>query len=80
MIEVIILILLVVIGFIAIKNRSVKSIFFPQKKYYSIDDAYNARRKAKNDEIDHLLSKMGKNGLSDLTEKERKRLDELSRK
>lgn len=80
MIEVIILILLVITGFIAIKNRSVKRIFFPQKKYYSIDDAYNARRKAKNDEIDHLLSKMGKNGLSDLTEKERKRLDELSRK
>ena len=30
-------------------------------------------------EIDRLLSKMGKNGVNDLSEKDRKRLDELSK-
>ncbi|WP_449400293.1 DUF6576 domain-containing protein [Chryseobacterium wanjuense] len=30
-------------------------------------------------EIDKLLSKMGKNGINDLSEKDRKRLDELSK-
>lgn len=62
------------------KEKDVKDIFKPKQKYQSIDDAYNAKRKAKQDEIDTLLGKIGKNGLADLTEKERKRLDELSQK
>jgi len=76
----IILLLLVAIGFVLMKNKSVKNIFKPEQKYYTIDDEFNAKRKAREDEIDKLLSKMGKNGLSDLSEKERKRLDELSKK
>jgi hypothetical protein len=76
----IILLLVIAIGIGLSKNKSVKNIFKPEQKYYTIDDEYNANRKEREDEIDRLLSKMGKNGLSDLTEKERKRLDELSKK
>ena len=77
---IIILLLVVAIGFFVFKNKSVKNIFQPDQKYYTIDDEFNAKRKERQDEIDKLLSKIGKNGLNDLTEKERKRLDELSKK
>ncbi|WDF47173.1 rhomboid family protein [Chryseobacterium sp. KACC 21268] len=80
MVLIIILLLAVLIGFFVFKNKSVKNIFQPEQKYYTIDDEFNAKRKERQDEIDKLLSKIGKNGLDDLTEKERKRLDELSRK
>ena len=77
---IIILLLVVLIGFFVFKNKSVKNIFQPEQKYYTIDDEFNTKRKERQDEIDQLLSKIGTNGLDDLTEKERKRLDELSRK
>ena len=77
---IIILLLVVAIGFFVFKNKSVKNIFQPDQKYYTIDDEFNAKRKERQDEIDKLLSKIGKNGLDNLTEKERKRLDELSKK
>ena len=80
MVLIIILLLVVLIGFFVFKNKSVKNIFQPEQKYYTIDDECNAKRKERQDEIDQLLNKIGKNGLDDLTEKERKRLDELSRK
>ena len=80
MVLIIILLLAVLIGFFVFRNKSVKNIFQPEQKYYTIDDEFNAKRKERQDEIDKLLSKIGKNGLDDLTEKERKRLDELSRK
>ena len=80
MVLIIILLLVVLIGFFVFKNKSVKNIFQPEQKYYTIDDEFNAKRKERQDEIDQLLNKIGKNGLDDLTEKERKRLDELSRK
>jgi DNA-binding PadR family transcriptional regulator len=76
----IIILLIVADGFALSRNQSVKNIFKPEQKYYTIDDEYNAKRKERQEEIDKLLSKIGKNGLDDLTEKERKRLDELSRK
>ncbi|RQO35102.1 rhomboid family protein [Chryseobacterium sp. KBW03] len=58
-----------------IKNR-----FFPDpKKNYTIDDQFNSDKRDREREIDRLLSKMGKNGVNDLSEKERKRLDELSK-
>ncbi|MPS74281.1 MAG: rhomboid family protein [Chryseobacterium sp.] len=80
MILTIILLLIAVIGFALSRSQSVKNIFKPEQKYHTIDDEYNAKRKERQDEIDELLSKIGKNGLNDLTEKERKRLDELSKK
>ncbi len=77
----IIILLLILVGGLAFRNKlSVKNLFQPKQKFYSIDDEYNVKRKEKQNEIDRLLDKIGPNGLDDLTEKERKRLDELSKK
>ena len=45
-----------------------------------MDDQFNSDRREREKEIDVLLSKMGKNGKNDLSEKDQKRLDELSKK
>ena len=45
-----------------------------------MDDQYNSDKREREKEIDHLLSKMGENGAKDLSEKDKKRLDELSKK
>ncbi|WP_374464535.1 DUF6576 domain-containing protein [Chryseobacterium sp.] len=62
-------------------NRTwIKNRFFPDpQKNYTIDDKFNADKREREKEIDRLLSKMGKNGVNDLSEKDRKRLDELSK-
>lgn len=62
------------------RNRLRKPFSRGEKKYVTIDDQFNADKRARELEIDGLLSKMGKNGLEDLSQKERKRLDELSKK
>ena len=51
-----------------------------EEKYQTLDDRYNEERRNSELEIDSLLSKMGKNGIKDLSEKDRKRLEELSKK
>lgn len=63
-------------------NRNwIKNRFFPDKqKNYTIDDQFNSERREREKEIDRLLGKMGKNGINDLSAKDRKRLDELSKK
>ncbi|MBK1895057.1 DUF6576 domain-containing protein [Chryseobacterium paridis] len=63
-------------------NRDrIKNKFFPdQHKNYTIDDQFNSDKREREKEIDRLLGKMGKNGINDLSPKERKRLDELSKK
>ncbi|EJL71110.1 DUF6576 domain-containing protein [Chryseobacterium populi] len=63
-------------------NRNwIKNRFFPDKqKNYTIDDRFNSDKREREKEIDRLLSKMGENGINDLSAKDRKRLDELSRK
>lgn len=59
-----------------IKNR-----FYPEKpENLTIDQQFNSDKREREKEIDRLLSKMGKNGVNDLSEKDRKRLDELSKK
>ncbi|MDF2553661.1 MAG: rhomboid family protein [Chryseobacterium sp.] len=59
-----------------IKNR-----FYPDKpKNLTIDQQFNSDKREREKEIDKLLSKMGKNGINDLSAKDRKRLDELSKK
>jgi hypothetical protein len=77
-----ILIWLIILGLILFLFRNtIKEKFFTDKtKNYTIDDRYNAAKREREKEIDHLLSKMGKNGILDLSEKDRKRLDELSKK
>jgi hypothetical protein len=59
----------------------IKERFFTSKpKNYTIDDQFNSDKREREKEIDRLLGKMGKNGINDLSAKDRKRLDELSRK
>ena len=62
-------------------RKSLKKPFLSkEEKYQSIDDRYNEERRNRELEIDSLLSKIGKNGIQDLSEKDRKRLEELSKK
>ncbi|MGD1320574.1 DUF6576 domain-containing protein [Chryseobacterium sp. 2R14A] len=62
-------------------REKIKQRFFPEKeKNFTIDDKFNSDKREREKEIDRLLSKMGKNGVNDLSAKDRKRLDELSKK
>lgn len=75
------IILAVAVIFIYFFRRNLKEKFIPNKdKYVTIDDRFNAERKERQNEIDRILSKIGKNGLSDLSPKDKERLDELSKK
>lgn len=76
---VIILLVLVILIFF-FKNDIQEKKSTKKDKNYTIDDRYNTEKLERQKEIDHLLSKMGNNGINDLSEKDRKRLDELSRK
>ena len=76
---VIILLVLVILAFF-FRNDIQEKISPKKDKNYTIDDRYNSEKIERQKEIDHLLSKMGKNGIEDLSEKDRKRLDELSQK
>ncbi len=76
--------LFLILGIVAISifffKRNMKEKMMTNKnKNYTIDDQYNAQKREKEKEIDQLLSKMGKNGIADLSEKDRKRLEELSK-
>lgn len=75
------ILLAVAVIFIYFFRRDIKEKFSPNKdKYYTIDDQFNADRKDRQVEIDEILSKIGKNGLKDLSAADKKRLDELSKK
>lgn len=79
--ELLILIIIVVAVLVFFNREWIKNRFFPdEKRNYTIDDQFNSDKRDREKEIDHLLSKMGKNGVNDLSAKDRKRLDELSRK
>ena len=72
------IILIIVLWFF--NKERIKNKFFPEnQKNYTIDDKFNSDRREREKEIDQLLSKMGKNGINDLSPKDRKRLDELSK-
>lgn len=76
------ILIIIIVGVLAFIYRDrIRERFFPEKqKNYTIDDRFNADKREREKEIDRLLSKMGKNGINDLSPKERKRLDELSKK
>lgn len=76
-----VILLMIIAGILLFFNREwIKNRFFPdQQKNYTIDDQFNSDKREREKEIDRLLSKMGKNGINDLSAKERKRLDELSK-
>ncbi|GEN75857.1 DUF6576 domain-containing protein [Chryseobacterium hagamense] len=73
---------IIVVAVLAFFNwERIRNRFFPdEKRNYTIDDQFNSERRDREKEIDRLLGKIGKNGVKDLSEKDRKRLDELSRK
>jgi hypothetical protein len=76
------ILLIIIVVILAFFNREwIKNKFFPDKqRNYTIDDKFNSNKREREKEIDELLSKMGKNGINDLSVKDRKRLDELSKK
>ncbi|UOX33556.1 hypothetical protein LXD69_16170 [Flavobacterium sediminilitoris] len=49
------------------------------KKYYSIEDKYNTVKIEKERELNQLLEKINKKGINNLSAKEKRRLDELSK-
>jgi hypothetical protein len=76
----ILILLAILVIFAYFFRREIKEKVDPNKeKNYTIDDKFNADKVSRQKEIDQLLSKIGKNGLDDLSEKDRKRLDELSK-
>ena len=76
-----VIVLLVLVILVFFFRNDIQEKISPKKdKNYTIDDRYNSEKLERQKEIDHLLSKMGKNGIEDLSEKDRKRLDELSQK
>lgn len=78
--EVLILVIIVAAVLLFFNRGWIKNRFFPEKHTnYTIDDQFNSDKREREKEIDKLLSKMGKNGVNDLSERERKRLDELSK-
>ena len=77
----ILIILAVAVVLIYFFRKDLKEKFVPNKeKYLTIDDQFNSEKKDRENEIDTILSKIGKNGLQDLSGEDRKRLDELSKK
>ncbi|MEY8761526.1 DUF6576 domain-containing protein [Chryseobacterium tongliaoense] len=79
--ELLILGIIVAVVLLFFNRDWIKNRFFPDKqRNYTIDDQFNSDKREREKEIDRLLSKMGKNGINDLSAKDRKRLDELSRK
>lgn len=62
-------------------RKDIKEKIIPnEERQYTIDDQYNSARREREKEIDSLLAKMGENGIEDLTQKDRNRLQELSKK
>lgn len=77
----ILILLAVAVIFIYFFRKDITEKFSPTKeKNYTIDDQYNSERKDRENEVDKILSKMGPNGLKDLSPEDKKRLDELSKK
>ena len=76
-----VIILLVLVILVFFFRNDIQEKISPKKdKNYTIDDRYNSEKLERQKEIDHLLSKMSKNGIEDLSEKDHKRLEELSQK
>lgn len=79
--EFLVLAVIIIAVLVFFNKEQLKNRFFPdKKKNYTLDDRFNEDKREREKEIDRLLSKMGKNGINDLSSKDRKRLDELSKK
>lgn len=77
----VLILMIIVAAVLAFFNREwIRNRFSPKRHTnYTIDDQFNSDKRDREKEIDRLLSKMGKNGINDLSAKDRKRLDELSK-
>ncbi|WP_346983412.1 DUF6576 domain-containing protein [Chryseobacterium sp. POE27] len=79
--ELLIVIIIIVVAVAFFNKERIRKRFFSERHTnYTIDDQFNSDKREREKEIDRLLSKMGKNGINDLSPKERKKLDELSKK
>lgn len=77
----VLILLAVAVVFAYFFRKDIKEKIIPNKeKNYTMDDQYNSDKKDRENEIDKILSKMGKNGVNDLSREDQKRLDELSKK
>lgn len=79
MLYAVIAVIVVVIYVISRSNKGATS-FLPSSKetYQTIDDEFNARRKAKQDKIDRILEKINNKGIDSLTAEEKALLDEYA--
>lgn len=57
----------------------VDNFFFKTHPHYTVDDRYNIERHTRQQEIDRILEKIHKKGMSSLTKKEKDMLNEYSR-
>lgn len=79
--EYLFLILAIAVIFIFFFRKDIKEKIIPNKeKNYTMDDQFNSDKREREKEIDALLAKMGKKGIEDLSQKDRNRLEELSKK
>ena len=79
--ELLFLVLAIAVIFIFFFRKDIKEKINADKtKNYTIDDKYNAAKREREKEIDQLLSKMSKNGIDDLSVKDRRRFEELYKK
>jgi membrane associated rhomboid family serine protease len=53
--------------------------FKTHRKYYNIDEKYNAEKLNRQKELDRLLDKISKKGMSSLTDKEKQQLEDYSK-
>ncbi|HEY4147835.1 MAG TPA: rhomboid family intramembrane serine protease [Chitinophagaceae bacterium] len=58
----------------------VDNLWFKNQYNYTVDDRYNMQKKNTQQEVDRILDKISKRGLSSLSRKEREVLEEYSRK
>lgn len=77
----VLILLAVAVIFAYFFRKDIKKKIKPNReKNLTLDDQFNSKRRDREIEIDQILSKIGKNGLNDLSKEDKKRLDELSKK
>lgn len=77
----VLILLAVAVIFAYFFRKDIKEKINPNReKNLTLDDQFNSKRRDREIEIDQILSKIGKNGLNDLSKEDKKRLDELSKK
>ncbi|HMI06199.1 MAG TPA: DUF6576 domain-containing protein [Flavobacterium sp.] len=79
----VIIVILILVIYLVIKKTNLfagNSPFKTQKKYYTEDDAYNAKQAEQKKEIDRILEKISRKGIDSLSRQEKELLDKFSKK